>query len=247
MRLQGKTVLVTGAAGVIGAGVCAELATQGAALAISDVAAQPLRDLAEKLRAGGATVHARAGDGTDGSQVRSLVAEAEQALAPLDALVNVAGVFRIADFVDTDESQWQQMIAANLYTAMHACHAVLPGMLVRGRGSIVNFASTAGEYGSIRPAAHYAAAKGGVIAFVKSLAREVSPHGIRVNAVSPGPTDTPALQSGDNAGRAAAAARTLLGRMGTPADHAHAVVYLVSDESTWVTGTILQVNGGSLL
>jgi 2-hydroxycyclohexanecarboxyl-CoA dehydrogenase len=247
MRLQGKTILVSGAAGVIGRGVCQELAAQGATLGLTDRIGAPLASLTRELAEAGAKVHAVTADGADAAEAAAMVAELQRELGPLDGLVNIAGVFHIADFVDTDEAQWQEMIAANLFTAMHSCRLVLPNMLARGHGSVVNFASTAGEYGSIRPAAHYAAAKGGVIAFSKSLAREVSPRGVRVNCISPGPTDTPALQSGDPAGRAAAAARTLVGRMGTPADHAHAVVYLLADESTWVTGTVRQVNGGSLI
>jgi NAD(P)-dependent dehydrogenase (short-subunit alcohol dehydrogenase family) len=247
MRLQGKTILVTGAAGVIGQGICHELAAQGARLGITDRVSAPLEKLAGELADIGATVSAVTADGSDSAGAAAMVDDMERTLGPVHGLVNVAGVFRIADFVDTDQTQWQEMIAGNLFTAMHACRLVLPGMIERGHGSVVNFASTAGEYGSIRPAADYAAAKGGVIAFSKSLAREVSPRGVRVNCVSPGPTDTPALQSGDGAGRAAAAARTLVGRMGTAADHAYAVVYLLADESTWVTGTVLQVNGGSLI
>jgi NAD(P)-dependent dehydrogenase (short-subunit alcohol dehydrogenase family) len=139
------------------------------------------------------------------------------------------------------------MLTANLLSAIASCRAVLPGMLERARGAVVNFASTAGEYGSIRPSAVYAAAKGGVIAFTKSLAREVSPCNVRVNCISPGPIDTPALQAASPEDRVATAARTLLGRIGTPRDIANGVLYLVSDESSFVTGTVLQVNGGSLL
>jgi NAD(P)-dependent dehydrogenase (short-subunit alcohol dehydrogenase family) len=120
-------------------------------------------------------------------------------------------------------------------------------MVARGGGSIVNFASTAGEYGSVRAAAHYAAAKGGVIALTKSLAREVSPAGVRVNAVSPGPTDTPALLAATPEQRAIAGSRTLFGRLGQPHEIAGACVFLLSPLSTFVTGTVLQVNGGSLL
>jgi NAD(P)-dependent dehydrogenase (short-subunit alcohol dehydrogenase family) len=120
-------------------------------------------------------------------------------------------------------------------------------MIPRGAGSIVNFASTAGEYGSISPGSHYAAAKGAVIAMTKSLAREVSPHGVRVNAVSPGPTDTVALGAATPEQKAAAGARTLFNRLGRPDEIAAACIYLLSGMSTFVTGTVLQVNGGSRL
>jgi NAD(P)-dependent dehydrogenase (short-subunit alcohol dehydrogenase family) len=120
-------------------------------------------------------------------------------------------------------------------------------MVARGRGSVVNFASTAGEYGSIRPAAHYAAAKGALIAMTKSLAREVSPHGVRVNVISPGPVDTPMLAPADAAQRAQITARTLVGRLGRPEDLAEAALYLGSGDSTFVTGEVLRVNGGALI
>jgi NAD(P)-dependent dehydrogenase (short-subunit alcohol dehydrogenase family) len=120
-------------------------------------------------------------------------------------------------------------------------------MAERGTGSIVNFASTAGEFGSIRPSAAYAAAKGGVIAFTKSLAREVSPHGVRVNVVSPGPVGTPMLDAESEAAQAQVAERTLLGRLGTPGDIAEGVAYLIGDGAGWVTGEVLRINGGSLI
>jgi NAD(P)-dependent dehydrogenase (short-subunit alcohol dehydrogenase family) len=120
-------------------------------------------------------------------------------------------------------------------------------MIARNRGSIVNFSSTAGEYGSIRPSAAYAAAKGGVIALTKSLAREVSPAQVRVNCISPGPIDTPGLKAASDDDRAIAASRTLLGRLGTVHEIARSVVYLLSDDAAFVTGEVLRVNGGSLL
>ena len=142
---------------------------------------------------------------------------------------------------------FDETVRANLETAFVTCRTVLPGMTARGSGSVVNFASTAGEYGSIRAAAHYAAAKGGVIAMTKSLAREVSPSGVRINAVSPGPIDTPGLLAATPEARAVAASRTLFDRLGRPHEIAGACVFLLSPLSTFVTGTVLQVNGGSLL
>jgi NAD(P)-dependent dehydrogenase (short-subunit alcohol dehydrogenase family) len=179
----------------------------------------------------------------------------EEALAALvaardggfDGLVNAAGYFAIQDFVESGAADWRQMTDANLFTAMSASKAVVPAMVARGSGSIVNFASTAGEYGSIRPSAAYAAAKGGVIAFTKSLAREVASSGVRVNCVSPGPVDTTMFSAGGKTDHAAAASRTLIGRMGTPADLAYACIYLLSDESSYVVGEVLRVNGGSLI
>jgi NAD(P)-dependent dehydrogenase (short-subunit alcohol dehydrogenase family) len=191
--------------------------------------------------------HAVATDLSNPAGARELIHACNEYIGSPDILVNVAGAWQIVDFLDSDEGQGMSMIRANLLTAMSACHAVLPGMLERHGGSIVNFASTAGEYGSIRPSAAYAGAKGGVIAFTKSLAREVSPEGVRVNAISPGPIDTPALKAASSEQRAIAAARTLVARLGRPEDIAAGVAYLASEDSAFVTGTVLQVNGGSLL
>lgn len=245
MRLKDKTVLVTGAAGAIGSEVCRLLAAEGARLAVTDVNGEGLTALLGDLGADAAwgcavdvTVFADFGD---------FVAEASGRIGAPQVLVNVAGLFRMEAFHSSAPDSWAQIISANLVTTLVACRAVLPAMVAARGGSIVNFASTAGEYGSIRPAAAYAAAKAGVIGFTKSLAREVSPGGVRVNAISPGPVDTSAFQAVSPEDRAAAEARTLLGRMGMPLDIAHGVLYLASDESAFVTGTVLQVNGGSLL
>jgi len=246
MRLEHAAVLVTGAAGTIGQTVCAALAGEGARLAVTDLVEAPLLELAERL-GGEELVWARRTDAASLEDLSAFAEEAGRRFGSLSVLVNVAGRFVIEDFVETGEKQWAEMISANLVTALAGCRAVLPQMLRAGRGSIINFASTAGEYGSIRPSAAYAAAKAGVIGLTKSLAREVSPLGVRVNAISPGPIDTPALQAASPEQRAEAVARTILGRIGTPQDIAEAVLYLASDASSYVTGTVLQVNGGSLL
>jgi NAD(P)-dependent dehydrogenase (short-subunit alcohol dehydrogenase family) len=245
MRLENEVAVVTGAAGTIGQEVCSLLVAEGARLALTDVAEGPLTELAGKLGDDG--IVARVADSASLAEMSEVVALAEQQLGPIGVLVNVAGRFVIEDFVETAEAQWSAMISANLTTALAGCRAVLPGMVQRRRGSIVNFASTAGEYGSIRPSAVYAAAKAGVIGLTKSLAREVSPLGVRVNAISPGPIDTPALQAASPEQRAATVARTIVGRIGTPRDIAEGVLYLASDASSYVTGTVLQINGGSLL
>jgi len=247
MRLEGRVVLVTGAAGTIGREVCRTLGDAGALLAVTDVNEGGLAELAESLAGSDIKAWGRATDAAKLPDFERFTAEARERLGPVGGLVNVAGTFTIIDFVNSTPADWEAMISSNLVTALVACRAVLPEMLAQGDGSIVNFASTAGEYGSIRPAAAYAAAKAGVIGLTKSLAREVSPAGVRVNAISPGPIETPALQAASPEQAAAAAARTLLGRVGQPRDIAGGVLYLLSEDSAFVTGTVLQVNGGSLL
>lgn len=247
MRLENRVIVVTGAAGTIGRAVCFLLAEHGARVAVTDVSDDGLGALLKDLAGAGLAAWGRPVDAASLDDFSAFATDAMAELGPVDGLVSVAGTFQIVDFVESSPGDWTAMLSANLLTALVACRTVLPGMLARQHGSIVNFASTAGEYGSIRPAAAYAAAKGGVIAFTKSLAREVSPLGVRVNAISPGPINTPALQAASPEQRAEADARTLFGRIGEPRDIASGVLYLLSDESAFVTGTVLQVNGGSLL
>jgi NAD(P)-dependent dehydrogenase (short-subunit alcohol dehydrogenase family) len=240
--LEGNTVILTGATGGIGRTIARMLVTAGARLAVTDLEFERVDQLASELRCYGEAV-----DVSSWAEFAAFHRNVERDLGPVDGLVNCAGLWAPLAYDEIDERAWAETLAANLATAFAACRAVLPGMVVRGSGTVVNFASTAGEYGSIRPAAHYAAAKGGVIALTKSLAREVSPHGVRVNAVSPGPTDTPALGASTPEQRAAAGARTLLGRLGYPHEIGGACVFLLSPLSTFVTGHVLRVNGGSLL
>jgi NAD(P)-dependent dehydrogenase (short-subunit alcohol dehydrogenase family) len=240
--LAGQVVILTGATGGIGRSVARMLHAAGARLAVCDLSAEAVSAVVAELDCRGGAV-----DASDWESFAGFVRGVENELGPIDGIVNCAGLWAPAPFAEIDAGMWRETVTANLETAFVACRTVLPAMTGRGSGSIVNFASTAGEYGSIRPAAHYAAAKGGVIALTKSLAREASPMGVRVNAVSPGPIDTPALLAATSEQRAVAASRTLFNRLGQPHEIAGACVFLLSPLSTFVTGTVLQVNGGALL
>jgi NAD(P)-dependent dehydrogenase (short-subunit alcohol dehydrogenase family) len=244
--LEDEIIILTGAAGGIGRTLAVVLAAAGARLGFVDIENSGLRDLANELRAEGAAVVQCELDATEKRSFAAFEGQVEEQLGPVTGLVNCAGLWKPLPYDELDEASWRATIEANLQTAFVSCCVVLPGMVGRRRGSIVNFASTAGEYGSIRAAAHYAAAKGGVIGLTKSLAREVGYANVRVNAVSPGPIDTPALLATDEE-RAEISKRTLLGRLGKPEEIACGCVFLLSPLSTFVTGHVLRVNGGSLL
>ncbi|MBA2295856.1 MAG: SDR family oxidoreductase [Actinobacteria bacterium] len=218
------------------------LSAAGARLAITDLAADRVTALAAELDCLGESV-----DVSAAADFREFHGRVEQELGPLTGIVNCAGLWAPLPYEEIDERAWTATLAGNLGTAFAACQAVLPGMVARRRGSVVNFASTAGEFGSISAAVHYAAAKGGVVSMTKSLAREVSPHGVRVNAVSPGPIDTVALGAATAEQKASVGERTLFNRLGQPHEIAGACVFLLSPLSTFMTGTVVQVNGGSLL
>lgn len=240
--VDGRRIVIVGGAGGIGRAVVAGLVDEGAHVAAVDLGGAALEGL--ETSAPERTLRLAA-DASDPEAMRAAVASIEQEFGRIDALVNTVGLFHPGDFVDSGPADWELAIRVNLLGVMTATWAALPGMIARRSGSIVHFASTAGEYGSIRPAAAYAAAKGGVIAFTKSLAREVGAQGVRVNCISPGPVRT-AMFAADTPD-ADGSSRTLVGRMGTPADLLPAVRYLVSDESGYVTGEVMRVNGGSLI
>lgn len=238
-------IVVMGAAGAIGQEVCRKLA-DGPAQVLAFDRRPDLIDLGGR-GVGGSGLRVVECDASDLVEVTAAVEDAVGAYGHIVGLVNIAGWFDIVDFTETDAAHWEAMLRANLLTAIASCRAVVPHMLAQHAGAIVNFASTAGEYGSIRPSAAYAAAKGGVIAFSKSLAREISPAGVRVNVISPGPVQTDMLHATTSATVETTIARTLLGRLGTPHDIAAGVAYLLSPDAAWVTGEVLRVNGGSLI
>ena len=247
MRLQGKTAMITGAARGIGAAVAAALAAEGAAVAVCDLdgtaAAKTAAGIAERhgARAVGTGV-----DIADSAAVQAAVGRVRSALGPPDILVNNAGIDVVELFVDSVEETWDKIIAVNLRGTITVTRAVLDGMIERGSGRIINIASDACRVGSSGEAV-YSATKGGIIAFGKALAREVARHGITVNSVCPGPTDTALLDqvaAYSQKLRDGLARAIPLRRVGQPDDVAPAVAFLASDAAAYITGQTLFVSGG---
>lgn len=237
MRLKGEIAVVFGAAGGVGRAVVEALIAEGAQVAAADLrlGPNPLGELATEL------------DAADAASVKKFADSIERELGPAGLVINCQGLWDMSPCEDISDQAWHKVIDSNLTSIFVTARAFIPAMRRLKHGALVNIASTAGEYGSIRPAAHYAAAKGGVIAFSKSLARELAPDRIRVNVVSPGPLDTPMLGADTEEEKQAIAERCPLGRLGLPDDVAKAVVYLLSPDASWVTGHVLRVNGGSLI
>lgn len=240
-------VLVTGGGGGIGSALCRAIAAQGAAVAVADLDAARAAAVAAEVAAAHSTpALGVALDVTDDESVRSAVRRVEDELGPLTGLVNNAGVDVIGRFVDSTPEVWDRLIAVNLRGTIAVTRAVLDGMIAREAGRIVCIASDAGRVGSSGEVV-YSATKGAVIAFGKALAREVARHGVTVNAVCPGPTDTPLLDQVRDASPKlyeGLARAVPMRRIGTPEDIAPAVAFLLSDGAGYVTGQTLSVSGG---
>lgn len=247
--LTDKTVIVTGGAGGIGSATCRRLARAGAKVAVFDLNLEAAQKVAEAIQANGGVALAVRCDITSRTEVDAAVATTEAELGPIDVLVNNAGWDIFKPFTKTVPAEWDRLIAINLTGALHMHHAVLPGMVARGGGRIVNIASDAARGGSSGEAV-YAACKGGLVALSKTLAREHARHQITVNVVCPGPTDT-ALLAGVAEGAAnpeklidAFKKAIPLGRLGQPDDLAGAIAFFGSDEAAFITGQVISVSGG---
>jgi len=237
--LTGKTVLVTGGGGAIGSAICRRFAEAGAKLLVADRVREAAERIAQECK-GKALVF----DIADHSAAKAAVGE-----QTVDVLVNNAGWDRFQNFADSKPDEWQQLIDINLRGPLHMHHVVLPQMLARASGRIVNISSDAARVGSSGEAV-YSACKGGVISFSKTLAREVARKGITVNVVCPGPTDTPILRAflGEGEGGQKvydALVRAIpMKRVGQPDDIPGIVAFLASDEAGFITGQVISVSGG---
>jgi 2-hydroxycyclohexanecarboxyl-CoA dehydrogenase len=248
-RFNNKTVVVTGGGGGIGGATCRRFAKEGARVAVFDLNMEAAEKVAASIRQSGATAEAIRCDITDRGSVDAAVAAAESRLGPIDVLVNHAGWDIFRPFTKTEPAQWDKLIAINLTGALHMHHAVLPGMAARKSGRIVNVSSDAARVGSSGEAV-YAACKGGLVAFSKTIAREHARHGITVNVVCPGPTDTALFAdykegAGNPEKLEEAFRRSIpLGRIGQPDDLPGAILFFASDDASYVTGQVLSVSGG---
>jgi len=248
-RFQDKTVIVTGGGGGIGGATSRRFAQDGARVAVFDMNLEAAEAVAAQIRADGGQAQAFRCDITDRPGVDAAVAAVVERFGPVDVLVNNAGWDVFKPFTKTEPAQWDKLIAINLTGALHMHHAVLPGMAARKAGRIVNIASDAARVGSSGEAV-YAACKGGLVAFSKTIAREHARHGITVNVVCPGPTDTALFaEYKEGAGNPEklmdAFTRSIpLGRIGQPNDLPGAILFFASDDAAFVTGQVLSVSGG---
>jgi len=239
--------LVTGAGGHLGGAIAHALAA-GHVLALGDLDDAACAATAARLRMAGAEAVAHGVDVTDAEAVASLIAQIEHDLGPVDVLVNNAGIVSTAPIEELTLAEWQRVISVDL-TGYYVCtRAVIVGMIARRRGAVVNVSSVAGKRGGgFLGTSAYAAAKAGVLGFTKAVAREVAPHGVRSNAVAPGP-----LEGGMTAGISPAARERLLAhvplaRLGRPEEVAAAVAFLAGDAAAWITGETINVDGGILM
>ena len=248
-RFEGRVVVVTGGGGGIGGALCRHFASEGARVAVLDRDEPAARVTAQSVTQAGGDAAPFACDITDRIAVDAAVAALTAQLGEVDVLVNNAGWDIFRPFLKTEPTEWDRLIAVNLVGALHMHHAVLPGMVARKAGRIVNIASDAARVGSSGEAV-YAACKGGLVAFSKTIAREHARHGITVNVVCPGPTDTNLLaeyrKGAANPEKLMEAFRRSipLGRIGRPEDLPAAIAFFASEEAGFVTGQVLSVSGG---
>ena len=247
--MRRRAALVTGGGRGIGRAIALALAQQGRSVAVADLLGDEARTVTDEITKEGGSAVAVELDVTDPASVKDGVAMAESSLGPLDILVNNAGWDELRPFVDTDEAFWERVLDVNFKGALRMTHALLPGMVDRGFGRIVSIGSDAGRVGSSLESI-YSGAKGGVIAFTKTIAREAARNGVTANAVCPGPTDTPMLAgivaAHEDAERVIGAMTRAvpMRRLAQPEEVAAAVAFFASEQASYITGQTLSVSGG---
>ena len=245
--LQGKRVIVTGGGSGIGREVCKRFAEEGSEVGVFDLNGDGAAETVAMIEAAGGKASAHVVDIADRAAVDSAVAAFENS-GPIDVLVNNAGWDVIKPFLDTDMELWKKVIDINLYGPLNMHHAVLPGMVENGGGRVVNISSDAGRVGSSGEAV-YSACKGGIISFTKTMARELARKGIQLNAVAPGPTDTPLfaqVAAGEAGAKIAEGLKRAIPmkRLAQPTDYPGIICFLSSEDAGFITGQVISVSGG---
>jgi len=244
MKLEGKAAIVTGGGRAIGREIALRMAREGARVMVADIDGDSARAVAEEIRESTGDAAWTEVDINRSDQVRDMVDETVSRMGTVDILVNNAAMGHARYVLDITEEEWNQVIHTNLTGTFLCAQAAARHMVRRGSGAVVNIASISGERGGTGRAA-YGASKAGVILLTRVMAVELSAQGVRVNAVSPGPVDTPQSRAFHNAATREAYGRLVpSGRYGEAAEIASAVVFLASEDSSWIHGHVLNVDGG---
>jgi len=245
MRLESKVAIVTGGASGIGLATAQLFSKEGAKVVIADYQSDPGHSAAQTIQTSGGNCVFVQVDVSDFEQVQRLVNTTLTTYHGVDILFNGAAVLAFGTALDTDIKTWARVMSVNLFGTFYCCKAVLPHMIQRGGGSIINVSSSTGAHDAKGNTVAYVTSKGGVTLLTKAMAIDHAKAGVRINALCPGPTDTPMLRSVLSPDQIQAFAETFpMGRMGRPEELANAALFLASDESSFVTGALIAVDGG---
>lgn len=245
LGLEGKSAIVTGGAWGIGQAISLRLAREGVAVGILDLDQAKAAEIATQIATAGGKAASEHCDISDYGQIKEAVLKIEGSNGATDILVNNAGWDKATKFLDSDPEFWKKVIDINYYGPLNTSHIVAKGMAERGRGRIINISSDAGRVGSSGEAV-YAGCKGAVIAFGKTLARELARRKVTVNTICPGPTDTAFLRGVDETGKLQAALENAIPmkRLGQPEDYPGMVAFLASEDAEYITGQVISISGG---
>jgi len=247
MKLESKVAIVTGGARGIGKAIALALAREGAQVIVNDVNLEGAEEVVEQISSMGRQAKAMKADISKREEVKRMIQETLAIFHKIDILVNNAGIIRRGSLEDHTEEDWDKVIAVNLKGTFNCVKEVVPIMKKQRYGKIINISSVAGKVGDIASAPSYGASKGAINAFTKSLARELAPYGINVNAVAPHAIETEMSAEWSEEKRCQIISQIPLGRLGRSEEVAEAVVFLVSGGAAFITGEILDVNGGYLM
>jgi len=247
MELEGKTAILTGAAGGVGEATARLFAKEGAELVLVDIRKRQLDVLTEELAGYGARAAGFAIDVSEESQVRQVVETTTERFGKIDILINNAAVCKMIPILDIGAAEWDRVMAVNLRSVFLFCREVFRRMKERRSGKVVNIGSAAGKIGGLAAGAHYSSSKAAVMCFTKSLALQAAEYRINVNAVCPGPTKTEMTDDWGDETNKDFASKIPFREYGRPEDVAEAILFLCSDRSRYITGEILDVNGGLVM
>jgi len=246
MRLKDKITIVTGAGAGMGKATSLMFAKEGASVVVNDINGKAARETTMEVEALGRQTLAIQADVSNYAEARDMVQKAMAQFGKVDILVNNAGIGDVKKFIEITENDWDRILSVNLKSVFNCTQAVIKGMIACRSGRIINISSVAGLTGTPTHV-HYSAAKGGIVAFTKALAKEVGQYGITVNAVAPGLIETGFGGGAPESIKQLFREKTVLGRIGRPEEIAAACLYLASEDGGYVTGQVLSPNGGYLI